>query len=146
VDRVERGDDIVTPDARRPGLIDPGRSTTPLGIQTDTPEGTASVSQSRVNRDRRDVAAAWCPNLTGSGRLRPERWRVGGRRLVLQSVVAMIARDVVQIAEELTEPGEDPLQSAVRCAALWRELTDDAICIGLTRLSTTVRMPPPCAR
>lgn len=76
------------------------------------------------------VPCAWATNLTGAGRLLPERWRIGGpdRVNLLRSIEALVTKDVTTVAAELIADGVDPMEAAARISWLWRELIDDAAC------------------
>lgn len=74
--------------------------------------------------------AAWCSNLTETGRLLPERWRVGKfeRATLLHSTHDTIVDDIAHIACALVDSGEDPMDAVCQAGSLWRELVDDAAC------------------
>ncbi len=80
------------------------------------------------------IPAAWTTNITGAGRLLPERWRIGGpdRANLLRSIEALIAKDVTMVAAELIASGVDRMDAAVQAGALWQELADDGACRGIT--------------
>lgn len=65
-----------------------------------------------------------------------ENWRVGGpeRRFVISSIHAMIAENVAQYADELSAIGEDPTEAGLQTSEFWREMIDDAVRVGMSRV------------